>query len=164
MGKIFFIDFENVGLAGLSGIDELSSDDYVIIFSGQKSPKLSLEDADRIYNSAVKVDIYINNITRKNAIDFVISTYMGYYIGRDNYEYYIIISRDKGYEPAIKAISSMTDKFLILDKDIHSALHFQENGAFENTLSIRDNYKEEKKFSNIYSAIGSFISDSKECE
>lgn len=123
MNRIFFIDFENVGLSGLAGIENLDSTDIVLIFSGVKSPKLSLEEADRIYNSAVKVNIVMNSQPRKNALDFIISAYLGYALGKDTYQEHIIISKDKGYLPAIEAMREFSGKAIRQEKDILSAIN-----------------------------------------
>lgn len=159
MKKIFFIDFENVGLNGLIGIEYLGEDDCVLIFSGQKSPKLSLEDANRIYNSAVKVDIYINSLSRKNAIDFIISSYLGYYIGTNAYDSYSIISKDKGYEPAISAIFELTSVDVSLEKDIISVI---DPDGLITPLNFSITIEDKKSNKNeLYNMIGSFIDSTK---
>lgn len=95
--EIYLIDFENVGCDGLDGAAQLTKDDQVIIFYSSKSNRLSFEMHLMIVNSQANFSYYGVTVGGKNALDHQLSTYLGYLIGVDAADKYIIVSKDNGY-------------------------------------------------------------------
>lgn len=101
MKRAIYVDYENVSLHGLEAVEKLGSDDIVKIFIGTQSTRLSMEDANRIFNCEASVELITNKYIGKNALDFIIMVYMGYDIAKGLAEAYFVVSNDKGYDPAI---------------------------------------------------------------
>ena len=71
MKQIFLIDYENVGLAGLTGISKLGSDDELVIFySGDISVVKELLSAYK--DRGVKISYECLSYAGKNALDFMV--------------------------------------------------------------------------------------------
>lgn len=122
MRTALFVDFENVGLPGLLGIDQLGAEDTVFLFSGAQAAKLSIEDANSLFNAAATVQLILNKQLGKNATDFVVSAYLGYKLGLDEFEEYYVISKDKGYEPALLAMRELTKNRISQADSIEAAV------------------------------------------
>lgn len=122
MKRIIYIDFENVSTAGLNGILELNEKDHVKIFLGPKCSKLSLIEAEAILHCNATVELITNDQIGKNALDFIIMVHMGYDIAKKAGKAFYIISKDKGYEPAIHEMQSMTGYTIERLQDIKEVL------------------------------------------
>ena len=94
---VYLIDFENVRSEGLRGTEELKPGDQVVIFYSVNADTLTFDAHDWITNSAATVRKYKIVHGGKNALDFQLSTYLGYLLrGADDNKFYII-SKDRGY-------------------------------------------------------------------
>jgi hypothetical protein len=94
---VYLIDYENV--KNLTGIQELNKTDTVIIFYTENAKSLTFEDHINIKNAAVEID-YKKVTTGKNALDFQLSSYLGFLIGQGRTEF-CIISKDQGFDSVI---------------------------------------------------------------
>ncbi|MBO4668701.1 MAG: hypothetical protein J5648_01850 [Lachnospiraceae bacterium] len=101
MKRLFYVDFENVSMAGLNGLNKLTENDEVKIFLGPKCSKMSLIEAQSILQCGTPVELIRNDQIAKNALDFIIMVHLGYDIAKRWAEGFFIISNDKGYDPAI---------------------------------------------------------------
>lgn len=126
MKRIIYIDFENVSTAGLNGILDLNEKDHVKIFLGPKCSKLSLIEAEAILHCHATVELITNDQIGKNALDFIIMVHMGYDIAKKAGKAFYIISNDKGYEPAIHEMQSMTGLTIERLSDIRQVLNEEE--------------------------------------
>ena len=108
MKRVLYIDFENVSQQGLRGIQNLTKNDLVRIFLGPKCSKMSLIDADMVFHCDATVELITNDQIGKNALDFIIMVHLGYDIAKKAGNAYYVVSNDKGYEPAINEMKSMT--------------------------------------------------------
>ncbi|MDR0818639.1 MAG: hypothetical protein LBN43_03590 [Oscillospiraceae bacterium] len=99
--SIYFIDYENVGAAGLQGINRLKEGDQVIIFHGMNSGSISFDLHLQIFSSAATVEYIRTGKSAKNYLDFQLATYLGYQISASNASEYIIVSRDAGFDSVI---------------------------------------------------------------
>jgi hypothetical protein len=104
MKHIFLVDFENVHIGGLKGIKSLTKDDEIVIFfseNGNDTIEIIKELRDDIpYAQIVK--------NSQNALDFQLSSYLGYIIHRakcegflDNTQF-VIVSKDNGFDCVAK--------------------------------------------------------------
>ncbi|MDO5559458.1 MAG: PIN domain-containing protein [Oscillospiraceae bacterium] len=100
----YLVDFENVGSDGLAGIELLDENDSVIIFYSANSNKISMKIHKDICASKANYEYFEISSGGKNALDFQLSTYLGYLISlsSDSTNEYCIVSRDTGYQYVIK--------------------------------------------------------------
>ncbi len=94
----FLVDFENVNSSGLAGITELSEDDSVYIFYTVKANSLTFAAHMDIMKSKAKVEYFPVTSGGRNALDFQLATYLGYFISRGAEMEYYIISNDMGFD------------------------------------------------------------------
>ena len=95
----FLIDFENMPISDGTYLEGMHSGDVIIIFYSDMCNEISLdllETADRLN---VECHYQKANIGTKNALDFQLSSYLGYLIGKGTLNArYHIVSKDKGYD------------------------------------------------------------------
>ena len=96
--KAYLIDFENVKSKGLTGIEQLSPDDKVIIFYSENSDTLNFEMHRKIMTSSADIEYLKVRVGGKNALDFQLSTLLGYLLAKELYTHIFIISGDKGFD------------------------------------------------------------------
>ena len=128
MKRVIYVDYENVNLKGLEGIERLGDEDMVKIFIGAQTSKLSMKDADRIFNSDAHVELITNTYIGKNALDFIIMVHMGYDIAKELAKNYYVISKDKGYDPAIHEMRKVSGCTILRRQEI--------NETFEGKVSV----------------------------
>lgn len=94
---IYLIDYENT--KNLSGISNLSADDCVVIFYSNKANSLSFDAHKEIMLSNAKVEYKFVDVGSQNALDFQLSSYLGYIIKQNETTEckMCIISKDKGF-------------------------------------------------------------------
>lgn len=126
MRRAIYVDYENVNISGLKGIEELTHEDVVKIFIGAQVSKLTMVDADRIFNCEATVELITNKYIGKNALDFIIMVHMGYDIAQELAKSYYIISKDKGYDPAIHEMRKMSGLTVARREDITALLEVKQ--------------------------------------
>lgn len=95
---IILMDYENVSNKGFTGIEKLCEKDRLIIFYSKTSSTL-LFDTHRKIESTNLLKEYISVETGgKNALDFQLSSYLGYLISNTSNKEFYIISNDEGYK------------------------------------------------------------------
>ena len=95
----YLIDFENARIKDAADIPGLSAGDIVILFYSEGCKNISLDLVESITTKGARFLCQRIWNGTKNALDFQLSSYMGYLIGQshDN-EYFHIVSNDKGYD------------------------------------------------------------------
>lgn len=83
--KIYLVDFENVKSKGLQGIDNLTETDTVIIFYSENSDTINFEMHQKVLTSKADIEYFKVNVGGKNALDFQLSTLLGYLVAKDTY-------------------------------------------------------------------------------
>lgn len=96
--KYYLVDYENVHKTGLNGIDELEKNDKVIIFYSQHADKLPFSLHSQIIETKAEITYFEVDTVGKNALDFQLSSYIGYMLGKHPKCICYIISKDSGYE------------------------------------------------------------------
>ena len=99
----FFVDYENVGSEGLNGIDKLDEENIVCIFYSKNANKITFELHVQLIETRAKIEYHNIDALHKNALDFQLSSYLGYII-RENEKKdcnYFIVSKDTGFESLI---------------------------------------------------------------
>lgn len=99
--SVFLVDYENTH--SLSGIATLSKDDKVVIFYSQNANSLTFDTHKRIMESSATVEYKYVGTGSQNALDFQLSTYLGYLVSahKDSDEKIVIVSRDKGFNNVV---------------------------------------------------------------
>lgn len=96
-----YVDFENVKIKGLEGLDELTEKDTLYLFYSKNAETLTVPIHESIKNSKANIET-IECSTGSNAMDFVISTLLGSHVKTDTEKTkYFIVSKDKGYQAII---------------------------------------------------------------
>lgn len=96
----YLIDFENV--KNIHGIQSLSESDTVIFFYTKNSDKLGFSLHREIISAKAKFAYFEVESGGKHALDFQLSTYLGYLAGANPEERFYIVSKDNGYNNVIK--------------------------------------------------------------
>jgi hypothetical protein len=108
MEKVLLIDFENIQDINL---DQIDSVDYrICVFIGESQNKIPLElvkSAQKLGNRLEWVKIDGNG---RNALDFHIAYYLGSQIEKNRGHEYIILSKDKGFDPLVKYVGKQNVK------------------------------------------------------
>lgn len=96
----YFVDFENVSSSGLSGISKLNLNetDVFYIFYSDNSKNITIDLHKEIEKVKAKVIFVKVKVGAANALDFQLSTYLGYLIKENHDKKFFIISKDKGYD------------------------------------------------------------------
>lgn len=100
--RYFLVDFENVQVHGLLGLDKLKESDAVTIFFSKNADNISFELHLALNECRAKLDFQKVGTGVKNALDFQLSSQLGYIInqnivaGNKKVNYYIV-SRDNGF-------------------------------------------------------------------
>ncbi|MGN1107639.1 MAG: PIN domain-containing protein [Huintestinicola sp.] len=95
--SVFLVDFENVTSAGLAGIDKLSESDTVYIFYTQSAASLSFDAHKSIMTSCAKINYIFVTAGAKNALDFQLSSFLGYLAAASSDKNFYIVSSDNGF-------------------------------------------------------------------
>ncbi|MCR5596556.1 MAG: hypothetical protein K6G19_00110 [Lachnospiraceae bacterium] len=113
----YLIDFENVNadyirdfLDGYTKYDEYgcpedpkyccdSEKDILVIFYSEHCPSIPLDLVESLFEKGLMIRCKMATVGTKNALDFQLSSYLGFLIGSNTRaEKYFIISNDKGYD------------------------------------------------------------------
>lgn len=98
----YLIDYENVRESGFNGIEGLDSGDGVNIFYSKNAPSISLDIISGITGRKTGLHCFKAEAGTKNALDFVLATYLGYLISTNKNAEFFIVTKDKGFD-ALKA-------------------------------------------------------------
>lgn len=99
--SLYLVDYENVHDAGLKGIDSLKNSDKTIIFYSKNIKNIPFDLHVEIINSEAKSEYIKTGKTAKNYLDFQLSSYLGYCIGKGYNDKIIIVSKDTGYDAVV---------------------------------------------------------------
>lgn len=95
--RYFLVDYENVHMAGLEGIESLPKTDTVYIFYSMNADSLSFEVMKLLSAAKAHIEYIKVNTQGRNALDFQLSSYIGYLLGKHEGAKCYIVSNDKGY-------------------------------------------------------------------
>lgn len=158
--SIFLVDYENVHVEGFNGLSNCTDKDSIKIFYTKGADTLTFGLHRRLGETKAKIEYLKVENGSKNALDFQLSSYLGFLIASNVEEKYYIVSKDKGYEILIqfwskyKSISAqvtlVSDLTLKVEKEIQEQLDqkvettLKESVFKEHTkdiISIIDKYK-----------------------
>lgn len=101
MGRIFLIDFENVHDEGLDGYGDLNENDKVFFFYSIQIKNISFDRHVEMMNCKASVEYIKTGKTAKNYLDFQLTTYLGYLLGKGEQGKIYIISKDQGFDSTV---------------------------------------------------------------
>ncbi|MDE6671774.1 MAG: hypothetical protein K2K16_06210 [Ruminococcus sp.] len=96
----YLIDYENVHVSGMDGFSNLTADDKIVIFYSDNSNSLTFEIHQQLMDALCKVEYHKAETGSKNALDFQLSSYLGYLIRaskKKSDNRFFIVSRDNGF-------------------------------------------------------------------
>ena len=156
----FFVDYENVGSSGLTGISSLGKDDKITVFYTQNAQSITLDAFDMLRNSSACVEFVKVDAGEKNALDFQLATQLGFTIAENARHFtkeqpnYYIITHDKGYnainsywkkrEVSVGLFSDLT--LTVTTAEYNAQLSAQAKAVGSDTVSV-DNSNVNPKFS-----------------
>ena len=94
--RYYFIDYENVHQSGLNGIEKLTENDKLIIFYTTNAETLTFSIYEKLILCKAEIQLYKVQCGGKNALDFQLSSYIGYIVGKHPKCMCYIISKDNG--------------------------------------------------------------------
>lgn len=100
----YFIDYENVHNDGFLGIETLNENDFVYLMYTEQNRAFPIEALNIICKHNIKLELQMVGTGAKNALDFQLSSYLGYFIAKNEEKKckYYIVSKDTGYDCLIK--------------------------------------------------------------
>lgn len=90
----YLIDFENVGIQGIQGVETLSPSDRIHFFSTSNGSKFDVKTLQRFNGKNVS---YHDVPQRKQSVDMHLVSFLGYLIGQGEKQL-VIISKDTDYD------------------------------------------------------------------
>lgn len=94
---VYLVDFENVRSEGLKGVEQLTSEDKVVIFYSKNADAITFDVHTLLSKSSAEIETYRILRGGHNSLDFQLATYLGYLVMENSYKEIVIISRDKGF-------------------------------------------------------------------
>lgn len=98
---IYLVDYENVNLGGMIGIENLEEKDHVIVFLGNNTGAIPFEWHIRIMDSKAEVKYIKCGKVSKNYLDFQLATFCGYIMAGVEKEKIYVVSKDKGFDSIV---------------------------------------------------------------
>lgn len=97
----YLIDFENTKSAGMQGVNDLSAKDKIYVFYSRNADTISVELHQQLLACKAEINFSLVTVGGKNSLDFQLVTFLGYLIGKEPNEKYIIVSGDEGFSYAV---------------------------------------------------------------
>lgn len=107
--SFYLMDFENVKSDGFYGIEKLTKHDTVAIFYSENTDRLSIDVHRKIMSSKAEFQYFPVSVGGKNALDFQLSSYLGYIAAENKNENIYIVSRDNGFKFIINFWKELND-------------------------------------------------------
>ncbi len=108
--SIYLIDYENVNADGFKGIEQLEESDSVYVFYTTNAGSISFEVHKMLVETKAEMK-YFSVSKGKNALDFQLTLFAGYLLGKGISQNIYIISNDKGFDSNV----SFYDSYLIAE-------------------------------------------------
>lgn len=118
MSKFIYVDGENTTLNEyLDLFDLLSDNDHLLIFHSSVNARITFTDIPKLMRSKVHYEFVKIKPGKKNALDFVLASYVGRFLFTEPDSKHYILSKDMGYDALCIHYSSV-DKFVERIPDI----------------------------------------------
>lgn len=125
MKRVFLLDYENTAVRGLYGISELGFGDKVVVFCSNENIRRALYDLLKVYEERqVEIRVHLLKKRAMNALDFMITTYLGFEVSMEEEKEIFVISADKGYESAIDMAHELSNGIFVgFHESIYDCIH-----------------------------------------
>ncbi len=133
----YLVDYENVKVAGLNGVTSLVKDDIVNIFYSKNADSLTFDMHEQLNSCKAKIYFHRVEVGRQNALDFQLSSYLGFLISKNsgkNINYYIV-SKDKGFSSLISFWKEKKNVDLNLVIDVGGSNEVDLNSELKSLIS-----------------------------
>lgn len=97
---LILLDQENVSHHGLTGIESLNKQDKIVTFLGMQN-KLSDKLTEALKQGQIEYEIQKGLVGTKNAADYQLISYLTYEILKKDYDEFLVLSRDSGFDISI---------------------------------------------------------------
>ena len=94
----YLVDYENVRHSGFTGMEKLTTNAKLVIFYTAKSDSMPFTLFNALSETKAELIFYEVECGGQNALDFQLSSYLGYILGTEPDADCHIISGDKGFE------------------------------------------------------------------
>lgn len=137
--RFFLVDYENVQSHGLVGLSKLTDTDAVTVYFSKNADTMSFELHIALNDCRAKVDFQKVGTGVKNALDFQLSSQLGYIINQNivannkNVRYYII-SGDNGFS-CLSQFWKQFDAEVEIVRSINFAVDPPKRGEYANVLA-----------------------------
>lgn len=100
----YFVDYENVHSDGIVDCTELEPGDIVYVFYTEQAKNITLDILEQFTRKGIRLELDKAGTGAKNALDFQLSSYLGYVIAKHEKENirYVIVSRDTGFDRLVQ--------------------------------------------------------------
>lgn len=100
----YFVDYENVHSEGIVDCSELEQGDIVYVFYTEQAKNITLDILEQFTRRGIRLELDKAGTGAKNALDFQLSSYLGYVIARHETEplRYVIVSKDTGFDRLVQ--------------------------------------------------------------
>ncbi len=98
---VYIVDFENVKSKGLNGIDNLEAEDNVFVFYSENAETITFDVHRKMKSTPANIIYFEVKVGSKNALDFQLSSYLGFLIAKDPENQYHIVSDDTGFDSVV---------------------------------------------------------------
>jgi len=143
MEKVLLIDFENVQNINLEQIEKF---DYrIYVFIGQSQNKIPFDLVKMAQKLGGKLEWVKIDGNGANALDFHIAYYLGNQIAKNRNHEYVILSKDKGFDPLVRFITKQNVKCRRINSIIEISPPRKSDGHNEEYRKILENLKKIEK-------------------
>lgn len=156
----FFVDYENVQAGGISNnLSMLCDGDVVCVMFSQNCKNVTFDVIEAISMRGARLEALSAGTGAKNALDFQLSSYLGFTVGRtfgENNKFYIV-SKDTGYDRICefwKARGVSVERIINLGGDVVAP---GTEPAKTKTSKNRNRRKNRKNLENQKAEIAQFI-------
>lgn len=101
--QVLLIDYENIQQIDLAAIEDL--DITIKLFIGKSQNRIPFELVQQAQRFGAGIEWIKIDGNGNNALDFHIAYYLGYLTHGDPNSEYIVLSKDKGFDPVIRFIN-----------------------------------------------------------
>lgn len=100
----YFVDYENVHSEGIVDCSELEQGDIVYVFYTEQAKNITLDILEQFTRRGIRLELDKAGTGAKNALDFQLSSYLGYVIAKHETEplRYVIVSKDTGFDRLVQ--------------------------------------------------------------
>ena len=133
----YLIDYENT--QNLSGIEKLTEDDFVVIFYSKNANMLNFPTHIALKQAKATIEYKNVEVGGSNALDFQLSSYLGFLINQNSQELYYIVTKDKGYKNLVSFWKSEANVEINVVADLTGKIITEEVSTAKQSTETQNN-------------------------